>query len=81
MIILELIWGFFRVGLFTFGGGYAAIPLIRDVVLSYGWLSEAESTYLIAVCDTQADAEELVLSMAESEVYESYFYIYFDFFI
>jgi chromate transporter len=52
MIILELIWGFFRVGLFTFGGGYAAIPLIRDVVLSYGWLSEAEITYLIAVCES-----------------------------
>ena len=33
-----------------------------------------EDDYLIAVCDTQADAEELVLSMAESEVYESYFY-------
>lgn len=52
MIFLELIWGFFRVGLFTFGGGYAAIPLIRDVVLSYGWLSEAEITYLIAVCES-----------------------------
>lgn len=33
-----------------------------------------EEDYLVAVCDTQADAEELVLSMAESEVYESYFY-------
>ena len=33
MIYLELLLGFLRVGLFTFGGGYAAIPLIRDVVL------------------------------------------------
>ena len=33
-----------------------------------------EEDYLVAVCDTQADAEELVLSMAESEVYENYFY-------
>ena len=52
MILLDLIWGFFRVGLFTFGGGYAAIPLIRDIVLSYGWLGEEELTYMIAVCES-----------------------------
>ena len=52
MILLELIWGFFRVGLFTFGGGYAAIPLIRDIVLTNGWLTEAEVTYLIAICES-----------------------------
>lgn len=42
MIYLDLFLGFLRVGCFTFGGGYAAIPLIRDVVLSYGWLSEED---------------------------------------
>ena len=52
MIWLQLLWGFFRVGCFTFGGGYAAIPLIRDIVLSYGWLSEEELTYLIAICES-----------------------------
>lgn len=52
MIWLQLLWGFFRVGCFTFGGGYAAIPLIRDVVLSCGWLSEEELTYLIAICES-----------------------------
>ena len=31
MIYLDLFLGFLRVGAFTFGGGYAAIPLIRDV--------------------------------------------------
>ena len=34
MIYLELLIGFLIVGLFSFGGAYAAIPLIRDVVLS-----------------------------------------------
>ena len=29
MILLELFWGFLRVGCFSFGGGYAAIALIR----------------------------------------------------
>ena len=52
MIILELFLGFLRVGLFTFGGGYAAIPLIRDVVLSQGWLTEETLTYMIAVSES-----------------------------
>ena len=52
MIFLELLLGFLRVGLFTFGGGYAAIPLIREVVLSYGWLPEDTLTYMIAVSES-----------------------------
>ena len=52
MIDLDLFLGFLRVGAFTFGGGYAAIPLIRDVVLSYGWLSEETLTYMIAVSES-----------------------------
>ncbi|MBQ5903108.1 MAG: chromate transporter, partial [Alistipes sp.] len=36
----------------TFGGGYAAIPLIRDVVLDYGWLTEDQLTYMIGVSES-----------------------------
>ena len=52
MIYLDLFLGFLKVGCFTFGGGYAAIPLIRDVVLSYGWLSEETLTYMIGVSES-----------------------------
>lgn len=52
MIYLDLFLGFLRVGCFTFGGGYAAIPLIRDVVLEYGWLTEDTLTYMIAVSES-----------------------------
>lgn len=52
MIYLDLFLGFLRVGCFTFGGGYAAIPLIRDVVLAYGWLTEDALTYMIAVSES-----------------------------
>jgi len=52
MIYLELLLGFLRVGMFAFGGAYGAIPLIRDVVLSYGWLSEEMLTYMIAVSES-----------------------------
>ena len=49
MILWELFIGFLKVGCFSFGGAYGAIPLIRDVVLSYGWLDEDMLTYIIAV--------------------------------
>ena len=52
MILLELFIGFLRVGCFAFGGAYGAIPLIRDVVLSYGWLDEEMLTYMIAVSES-----------------------------
>lgn len=52
MIYLELFLGFLEVGCFSFGGAYAAIPLIRDVVLRYGWLSEETLLYFIAVSES-----------------------------
>ena len=52
MIYLDLFFGFLKVGCFAFGGAYGAIPLIRDVVLSYGWLSDEILTYMIAVSES-----------------------------
>lgn len=52
MIYLDLFLGFLRVGCFAFGGAYGAIPLIRDVVLSYGWMSDETLTYMIAVSES-----------------------------
>ena len=52
MILMELFIGFLKVGCFAFGGAYGAIPLIRDVVLSYGWLNDEMLTYMIAVSES-----------------------------
>lgn len=52
MIYIDLFLGFLRVGCFAFGGAYGAISLIRDVVLSYGWLSDEVLTYMIAVSES-----------------------------
>lgn len=38
MIFLELFWTFFKIGAFTFGGGYAMLPLMQEQVLAKGWL-------------------------------------------
>ncbi len=52
MIYLDLFLGFLKVGLFSFGGAYSAIPLIRDVVASYGWMDEEMLAYIIAVSES-----------------------------
>ena len=52
MICFDLLIGFLKAGLFAFGGAYGAIPLIRDVVLSYGWIEDEMLTYMIAVSES-----------------------------
>lgn len=52
MIYFDLFIGFLKVGLFAFGGAYGAIPLIRDVVLSYDWIEDEMLTYMIAVSES-----------------------------
>ena len=52
MILLELFFTFFKIGLFTFGGGYAMIPLIQSEVLGKGWLAEESLINFIAVAES-----------------------------
>lgn len=45
MELLNLFWQFFKIGLFTFGGGYAMIPMIEEVALNHQWISSSEELY------------------------------------
>ncbi len=50
MIFLELFITFFKIGLFSFGGGYAMLSLIQDeVVVSHNWMTHEEFANLIAI--------------------------------
>lgn len=49
MIYWQLFLAFLQIGMFSFGGGYAALPLIQEQVMKYGWLSNAEFTDLITI--------------------------------
>ena len=52
MIYLQLLWSFIQVGMFSIGGGYAAIPLIQSqVVETYGWLTMSEFTDLVTIAE------------------------------
>ncbi len=52
MIYLELFLTFFKIGLFTFGGGYAMLPFIQEAVLQKGWMSEENIVNFIAVSES-----------------------------
>ena len=50
MLILDLFLTFFKIGAFTFGGGYAMIPLIeREIINNKGWIEEEELLEVISV--------------------------------
>lgn len=52
MIYLELFWTFLKIGAFTFGGGYAMLPLMQDAVLSKGWAESEALINFIAVSES-----------------------------
>ena len=50
MTFLQLFWSFFQIGLFSFGGGYASLPLIQaQVVEHHHWLTMAQLTDLTTI--------------------------------
>ncbi len=52
MIFLELFWTFLKIGAFTFGGGYAMIPLIQSEVSAKGWMDGEMLVNFVAVSES-----------------------------
>lgn len=62
-LYLQLFWSFFKLGLFTIGGGMAMIPLIQDIVVNRKkWMTEEEAVDCIAV--SQALPGVIAINMA-----------------
>lgn len=52
MIYLQLFWSFLQIGALSFGGGYAAVPLIEaQIVTSRAWLSMTEFANLVTIAE------------------------------
>jgi chromate transporter len=49
---LELLWTFFKIGAFTFGGGYAMLPLIQAAVTEREWISSQALVDFVAVSES-----------------------------
>src|SRR5690554_7973448 len=50
--LLELFFIFFQIGLFTFGGGYAMIPLIRSEMAGHGYLTIQQIDQFIGISES-----------------------------
>lgn len=52
MIYLELLWSFFQIGLFSIGGGYAAMPLIQHQVVDvHPWLTMSQFADIMTIAE------------------------------
>lgn len=51
-MLWSIFWEFLKIGCFSFGGGYGAIPLIRESVVSRGWADEEMLGNIIAVSES-----------------------------
>ena len=52
MIYVELLWSFFQIGLFSIGGGYAAIPLIQNQVVDiHPWLTMTQFADIMTIAE------------------------------
>ena len=50
MVLLQLYWSFFKIGLFSLGGGYGSLPLIqKEVVDLHQWITMTEFTDIITI--------------------------------
>lgn len=62
MSLLAFLFEFFKIGLFTYGGGLAMIPILRDIAVNKQWLSESHFTDLIAI--SQSTPGPIAINMA-----------------
>ena len=52
MVYLQLLWSFFQIGLFSIGGGYAAMPLIQHQVVDlHPWLTMTQFADIMAIAE------------------------------
>ncbi len=70
MMYLKLFFTFFKVGLFTIGGGLAAIPLLQEYAISYGWVDNQMFADMIAI--SQSTPGPIGINMATYVGYEQF---------
>lgn len=52
MTLVQLFLSYFKIGAFSFGGGYAMVPLIqKEMIETYGWMTQAEFVDIIAISE------------------------------
>lgn len=59
----SMFWKFFKIGAFTFGGGYAMIPLIEREIVSNKWIDKEEVANMVAISQSIPGAVAVNMSL------------------
>jgi chromate transporter len=62
--LLELFWAFFKIGLFTIGGGYAMIPLIEEEVIASGWFQNSTLSLIDFIAVSESTPGPFAINIA-----------------
>jgi chromate transporter len=62
MIYLEILWTFLKIGMFSFGGGYGLIAMIKQEVLAKGWMNEETLYNFIGISESTPGAISINLA-------------------
>ncbi|MBE0449587.1 MAG: chromate transporter [Clostridia bacterium] len=73
MTLIAFLFEFFKIGLFTYGGGLAMIPILRAISVNKQWLSESHFTDLIAI--SQSTPGPIAINMATYIGYREFSYM------
>jgi chromate transporter len=63
-LLFELFWSFFQIGLFTFGGGYAMIPMIEEAVMNHGWLQSSSLSLIDFIAISESTPGPFAINIA-----------------
>lgn len=55
MIYLQLAFEFFKIGLFSIGGGMATLPFLMDLTTKYNWYTASELANIVAISESTPD--------------------------
>jgi chromate transporter len=61
-MLTKLLLTFSKIGLFTYGGGLAMLPLLQEQAIEYGWLTEEQFANMIAI--SQSTPGPIAINMA-----------------
>lgn len=62
--LLKLFWSFFKIGLFTIGGGYAMIPMIQEEVIANGWLQDTSLSLIDFIAVSESTPGPFAINIA-----------------
>ena len=67
MKLLMLFLEFFKIGLFSFGGGYGMLPLMEETVVGHGWITESRFFDFVGVAESTPGAINMATFIVSSQ--------------